>query len=190
MEICGQSIIVLPSSSHFQLASTRNPSQGLQSSTYCLSVGPFYWGHFVWDRLSYWRISHWIYSFMNCSKMGPSPWLQSSRTFPMWVLPMGCSPSAAYCTSMGLSLAVDHQENSSCMGFSPWDAAPARSLFQCGVSRACIFLQHISTCCGTGSSMGPTVVVYSNGNLNELQEVSCVSIVFTTTAGESLLLHL
>lgn len=112
--------------------------------------------------------------------MGPSPWVWSSGAFPVWVLSIGCSPSGAYCSSMGLSLASDHQENFSYMSFSPRAAAPARSLIRCGVSRACIFLQHISTCCGTGSSLGPTVVIYSNGDLNELQGDSlCVSMVIT-----------
>ena len=54
------------------------------------------------------------------------------------------------------------QKTCSCLGFSAWATAPARSLLQCGMSVGCRFLQVISTCCNVGSYIGCSVAVSYN----------------------------
>lgn len=148
-----------------------NPSQDLQFSTYCLSVGAFHWAQFVRDRL-------------NCPPTGQGPPI---GFIPSWTVKNGSSLIAVFRSFFSVASLCGlqsfrtilhcHGSFNGCRssgefllyGLLSMGWAPAWSLLHCGISTACIFLQHISACCGTGSSMGWTVVAYSNGDLNELQ---------------------
>lgn len=166
MGICGQSIIVPSSSS--QLASTwllprtcspqPTASVWVLSTRYSLSGTDGTVEGSPTGFLPSWTVKNGSLSliavFRNFFSVGSLHGLPSFRTI------LFCHGSFIGCRSSGKFLLYE---------FLSVDNAPARSLLHCGISTACIFLQHISTCCGTGSSMGWTVVVYSNGDLSELQ---------------------
>lgn len=94
-----------------------------------------------------------LQSFMNCSCMCPSQRLQlfknSSNTGPLHGL-QSCRKTAPIWVPFRPQLLP----NCSSMGSSPWAVVHAKSLFQCGLSMDCSFLQGISTCSSMGSSMG------------------------------------